>query len=178
MLNDAALGLTMTQIGGLTSILPIAYGAINTTAMPRLTSLDTGAGCCSWAMSCELVGCEQMTRPVHASASAHHCAAGSWLKLHCMPHRTHLSQSCSKRCHTVAGFSKFISGVLGARASPRVILGGGLMATAVVNIGFGFGASYVWFLCFWALNGLLQARASSPIQGNCHKEQPGMEVPQ
>ena len=27
MLNDAALGLTMTQIGGLTSILPIAYGA-------------------------------------------------------------------------------------------------------------------------------------------------------
>ncbi len=55
-----------------------------------------------------------------------------------------------------AGFSKFISGVLGARASPRVILGGGLIATAVVNIGFGFGASYVWFLCFWALNGLLQ----------------------
>ena len=32
------------------------------------------------------------------------------------------------------------------------------MATALVNIGFGFGASYVWFLCFWALNGLLQAR--------------------
>ena len=27
MLNDAVLGLTLTQIGGLTSILPIAYGA-------------------------------------------------------------------------------------------------------------------------------------------------------
>ena len=34
------------------------------------------------------------------------------------------------------------------------------MATAVVNVGFGFGASYAWFLCFWALNGLLQARGS------------------
>lgn len=79
MLNDAVLGLTLTQIGGLTSILPIAYG-----------------------------------------------------------------------------FSKFLSGVLGARASPRVILAGGLMATAVVNVGFGFGASYVWFMCFWALNGVLQ----------------------
>ena len=61
-----------------------------------------------------------------------------------------------------SGFSKFISGVLGARASPRVILGGGLMATAVVNIGFGFGASYVWFLCFWALNGLLQVTHPCP----------------
>ena len=60
-----------------------------------------------------------------------------------------------------AGFSKFLSGVLGARASPRVILAGGLMATALVNIGFGFGASYIWFMCFWALNGVLQVR----IQG-------------
>lgn len=60
---------------------------------------------------------------------------------------------------TSTGFSKFLSGVLGARASPRVILAGGLMATAVVNVGFGFGASYVWFMCFWALNGVLQARA-------------------
>ena len=60
---------------------------------------------------------------------------------------------------TSTGFSKFLSGVLGARASPRVILAGGLMATALVNIGFGFGASYVWFMCFWALNGVLQARS-------------------
>lgn len=68
------------------------------------------------------------------------------------------------------GFSKFLSGVLGARASPRVILAGGLMATAVVNVGFGFGASYVWFMCFWALNGVLQARAR---EGYCHVSDQG-----
>lgn len=27
LLNDKAIGLTMTQIGGLTSILPVCYGA-------------------------------------------------------------------------------------------------------------------------------------------------------
>ena len=36
------------------------------------------------------------------------------------------------------GFSKFLSGVLGAKTSPAVLLGGGLMATAIVNILFGF----------------------------------------
>ncbi|KAL0031772.1 hypothetical protein WJX79_006580 [Trebouxia sp. C0005] len=54
------------------------------------------------------------------------------------------------------GFSKFLSGVLGARTSPRVMLAGGLMATAIVNILFGFGHSMVWFCSFWALNGVLQ----------------------
>ena len=54
------------------------------------------------------------------------------------------------------GFSKFLSGVLGARTSPRVMLAGGLMATAIVNILFGFGHSMVWFCSFWALNGILQ----------------------
>jgi len=38
------------------------------------------------------------------------------------------------------GMSKFISGVLGAKASPRVLLAAGLMATATVNIIFGFQA--------------------------------------
>ena len=57
------------------------------------------------------------------------------------------------------GFSKFLSGVLGARTSPRVMLAGGLMATAVVNILFGFGSSMVWFCSFWALNGILQVRS-------------------
>jgi MFS transporter, OPA family, sugar phosphate sensor protein UhpC len=42
------------------------------------------------------------------------------------------------------GFSKFASGVLGARTSPTLLLGGGLMATALVNITFGFGASMTW----------------------------------
>jgi sugar phosphate permease len=54
------------------------------------------------------------------------------------------------------GFSKFLSGVLGARTSPRVMLAGGLMATALVNVAFGFGSSMVWFCSFWALNGILQ----------------------
>jgi hypothetical protein len=54
------------------------------------------------------------------------------------------------------GMSKFISGVLGARSSPTVMLAGGLMATAVVNVLFGFGTSMAWFCSFWALNGILQ----------------------
>jgi len=58
------------------------------------------------------------------------------------------------------GFSKFLSGVLGARTSPRVMLAGGLMATAIVNILFGFGHSMVWFCSFWALNGVLQVMSS------------------
>ncbi|KAK9824039.1 hypothetical protein WJX72_007208 [[Myrmecia] bisecta] len=79
MLHDAALGLNMTQIGGLTSILPLAYG-----------------------------------------------------------------------------MSKFVSGVLGSRTSPRVLLAGGLIATALVNIAFGTGSAYIWFCTFWAANGILQ----------------------
>eukprot|EP00210_Caulerpa_lentillifera_P004711 g4495.t1 len=54
------------------------------------------------------------------------------------------------------GFSKFASGVLGARTEAHVLLAGGLVATAVVNIMFGFGASMTWFCIFWAMNGLLQ----------------------
>lgn len=54
------------------------------------------------------------------------------------------------------GMSKFVSGVLGARFSPSVLLAGGLMATAIINIAFGFGTSLAWFCVFWALNGTLQ----------------------
>ncbi len=57
-----------------------------------------------------------------------------------------------------AGFSKFVSGVLGARFSPSVLLALGLMSTALINIAFGFGTSLAWFCFFWALNGTLQAR--------------------
>lgn len=64
------------------------------------------------------------------------------------------------------GFSKFVSGVLGARTSPTVMLAGGLMATAVVNLLFGAGNTLPWFLTFWAINGILQAhppfRTSDP----------------
>jgi len=54
------------------------------------------------------------------------------------------------------GFSKFASGVLGAKTEANVLLAGGLVATAAVNIMFGFGASLTWFCVFWAMNGLLQ----------------------
>ncbi|KAK9819760.1 hypothetical protein WJX72_002066 [[Myrmecia] bisecta] len=54
------------------------------------------------------------------------------------------------------GFSKFASGVLGARTSPSYLLAFGLMATAAVNILFGFGHSMLWFSVCWTINGLLQ----------------------
>lgn len=54
------------------------------------------------------------------------------------------------------GMSKFISGVLGAKTSPRLLLAAGLMATATVNILFGFQASMLWFCILWAINGTLQ----------------------
>ena len=52
--------------------------------------------------------------------------------------------------------SKFVSGVLGSRTSPRLLLAGGLMATAAMNIAFGFSASMIWFSIFWSINGMLQ----------------------
>lgn len=54
------------------------------------------------------------------------------------------------------GMSKFISGVVGARFSATTLLAGGLMATAAINIAFGFGSTLTWFCFFWALNGTLQ----------------------
>lgn len=65
------------------------------------------------------------------------------------------------------GMSKFVSGVLGARFSPSVLLAGGLMATALINIGFGFGTSLAWFCVFWAMNGTLQVRCSSQSLAWC-----------
>ncbi|CAL8460878.1 g409 [Coccomyxa elongata] len=79
MIEDVSLGLDMTSVGGLTSVLPVAYG-----------------------------------------------------------------------------FSKFLSGVLGARTSPTILLSGGLAATAFVNIAFGMSSSYPLLLALWGLNGLLQ----------------------
>lgn len=54
------------------------------------------------------------------------------------------------------GMSKFLSGVLGARTSPTLLLAGGLMATALMNGAFGFGTTLAWFCTFWGLNGMLQ----------------------
>ncbi|KAI7837430.1 hypothetical protein COHA_008742 [Chlorella ohadii] len=54
------------------------------------------------------------------------------------------------------GFSKFVSGVLGSRTSPTMLLAGGLIATAALNVAFGFSTSLVWFCTWWAMNGMLQ----------------------
>ena len=53
-------------------------------------------------------------------------------------------------------FSKGISGFLGSTTSSRVLLAGGLAATGVACLGFGFGNSPLWFAAFWTVNGLLQ----------------------
>lgn len=91
-----------------------------------------------------------------------HCRTGLVFALHfqhtiisniCYSKRSDAAQVQSK---TFSGFSKFLSGVAGAKASPRVVLAAGLMATALVNLAFGFGASYAWFLVCWGANGLLQ----------------------
>lgn len=54
------------------------------------------------------------------------------------------------------GCSKFVSGVVGDMLSPAVMLGGGLIATGVVNILFGLSASLPLFCALWAMNGILQ----------------------
>ena len=54
------------------------------------------------------------------------------------------------------GMSKFISGTLSDVLSPRVMLGGGLLATGIVNCAFGASSNLTLFCLFWAMNGILQ----------------------
>jgi len=54
------------------------------------------------------------------------------------------------------GFSKFASGVLGARTPPTLLLAGGLLATAAANAAFGASTAFPLLALFWGLNGLLQ----------------------
>jgi sugar phosphate permease len=54
------------------------------------------------------------------------------------------------------GVSKFVSGVLGASVSARLMLGLGLMATAATNLAFGASSSMTMFCVLWGLNGMLQ----------------------
>jgi OPA family sugar phosphate sensor protein UhpC-like MFS transporter len=56
------------------------------------------------------------------------------------------------------GVSKFASGVLGSRTSPRALLAGGLAATALMNLAFGFSNTMMAFVFFWSVNGMLQVR--------------------
>jgi len=54
------------------------------------------------------------------------------------------------------GCSKFVSGVVGDMLSPAIMLGGGLVATGLVNITFGLSSTLPLFCLLWAMNGILQ----------------------
>ncbi|CEG00957.1 Major facilitator superfamily domain, general substrate transporter [Ostreococcus tauri] len=54
------------------------------------------------------------------------------------------------------GCSKFVSGVVGDVLSPSLMLGGGLIATGMVNIAFGASSTLPIFCILWAMNGILQ----------------------
>jgi len=54
------------------------------------------------------------------------------------------------------GCSKFVSGVVGDVLSPSAMLGGGLIATGMVNIAFGASSTLPLFCFLWAVNGILQ----------------------
>jgi OPA family glycerol-3-phosphate transporter-like MFS transporter len=52
---------------------------------------------------------------------------------------------------------QFVSGALGDKWGPRVLLLGGMAVSIGVNVGFGFGNSFATFLSLMVLNGLAQA---------------------
>lgn len=60
------------------------------------------------------------------------------------------------------GISKFTSGVLSDRFSPRYFMSLGLLLTGVVNICFGFSSSLAMFALFWGLNGWFQGFGAPP----------------
>lgn len=54
------------------------------------------------------------------------------------------------------GFSKFFSGILSDRSSPRYFMAAGLMITGVINLLFGLSSSLIVFAVLWGLNGWFQ----------------------
>ncbi len=60
---------------------------------------------------------------------------------------------------------QFVSGALGDRWGPRVLLLGGMAVSVGVNIGFGLGNSFATFLGLMVLNGLAQATGWSGTVG-------------
>jgi MFS transporter, OPA family, sugar phosphate sensor protein UhpC len=55
------------------------------------------------------------------------------------------------------GISKFASGIISDKSSPRFFMGSGLILTGILNICFGSATSILFFAIFWAMNGLFQA---------------------
>lgn len=60
------------------------------------------------------------------------------------------------------GISKFASGIIVDRTSPRYMMAIGLMLTGVFNIFFGLSSSILFFAIFWGLNGLFQGFGAPP----------------
>lgn len=54
------------------------------------------------------------------------------------------------------GFSKFFSGILSDRSSPRYFMAFGLITTGLINIIFGMSSSLLVFAVLWGLNGWFQ----------------------
>ena len=54
------------------------------------------------------------------------------------------------------GFSKFFSGILSDKSSPRYFMAFGLITTGIINIVFGMSSSLVVFALLWGLNGWFQ----------------------
>lgn len=61
------------------------------------------------------------------------------------------------------GIGHFVSGQLGNRYRPRLIVGAGLAVAAVVNLLFGFQTSLLVMTALWAINGFAQSTGWSPI---------------
>lgn len=54
------------------------------------------------------------------------------------------------------GFSKFFSGILSDRSSPRYFMAFGLIVTGIINIFFGMSSTLTLFAVLWGLNGWFQ----------------------
>ncbi len=62
----------------------------------------------------------------------------------------------------VYAISKFLSGVAADRVSPRYLMSIGLVASALINIGFGFGSSLSFFVVAWGANSIFQGMGMPP----------------
>lgn len=60
------------------------------------------------------------------------------------------------------GISKFLSGMLTDKSNPRFLMGFGLILTGIFNFFFGCSSSILFFIVFWAMNGLFQGWGSPP----------------
>ncbi|MGN1031638.1 MAG: MFS transporter [Butyricicoccaceae bacterium] len=63
----------------------------------------------------------------------------------------------------VYGVCQVLSGMLGDRLSPRIMIFIGVVGSALLNLGMGISHSYQVMLVLWALNGIVQSFVWSPV---------------